>query len=121
MKSIAEIDILEQAHIIGAPTLGVAAAELCKRWMAGLRDNETFIRLAFLSWYSLSEPNWYNGLPESGELPSVDELVNDLGGMQNILPESKVVLARLAIGYAWAFRDEEKWSSLAMTLPPPIE
>lgn len=117
MKSIAEIDILEQAHVVGAPTLGVAADELVKRWKAGLRDNETFIRLAFLSWYSLSEPNWYNGLPESSELPSVDDLMEDLGGIQNILPESKFVLAGLATGYAWAFRDESRWTLLAKKFP----
>ena len=117
MHSIAEIDILEQAHGVGAPSLGVAAFKLMERWNSGLKDNETFIRLSFLCWYSLSEPTWYNGLPMSTELPKIDNLINDLGGIKEIKPESKFILAALATGYPWCLGDENKWSNLATSLP----
>ena len=100
MKSIAEIDILERAHNLGAKTLGDAADSLLLRWQSGLRDNETFIRLAFLCWYSRSEPNWYNGL--SDILPSVDKLINELGGISivsaELLSDSRMTLRCAATG-----------------------
>lgn len=115
MKSIAEIDILERAHQLGAKTLGDAADSLHVRWQSGLRDNETFIRLAFLSWYSRSEPNWYNGL--SGTLPSVDELIDELDGLSSVSAESKFVLAALATGFPWCLGEEKRWARLALQLP----
>jgi hypothetical protein len=115
MKSIAEIDILERAHSLGAKTLGDAAAALQVRWHAGMRDNETFIRLAFLSWYSRSEPTWYNGLPDS--LPDVDELIDELGGLSSVSAESKFVLAALATGFPWCLGEQKRWSGLAIQLP----
>lgn len=115
MKSIAEIEALEKAHEFGAPSLGVAADALLERWNYGMRDNETFIRLAFLSWYSHSEPNWYNGLPDS--LPSVDELVDAIGGLSHVSAESKFVLAALATSFPWCLGEEDVWSGLAVQLP----
>ncbi len=115
MKSIAEIDILEKAHDLGAPSLGIAADALMARWHAGLRDNETFIRLAFLSWYAQSEPTWHNGLSDS--LPGVDEIIVDLGGLSCVSAESKFVLAALATNFPWCLGDEAIWSVLALQLP----
>ena len=115
MKSIAEIEALEKAHELGAPSLGVAADALLERWVYGIRDNETFIRLAFLSWYSHSEPTWYNGLHDS--LPNVDALVADLGGIDQTSAESKFILAALATGYPWCLGNEKYWSNLSTLLP----
>jgi hypothetical protein len=60
--SIAEITEIERAYALGAPTLGRAAAGLLARWQMPLRDIETFLRLAFLSWYRQNEPAWLTGL-----------------------------------------------------------
>jgi hypothetical protein len=115
MKSIAEIDVLERAHNLGAKTLGDAADSLLARWQSGMRDNETFIRLAFLCWYARSEPTWYNGLPDT--LPRVDELIDELGGISSVSAESKFVLAALAIGFPWCLGEEKRWTYLANELP----
>lgn len=115
MKSIAEIDILEIAHNLGAKTLGDAADSLLTRWHSGMRDNETFIRLAFMCWYSRSEPNRYSGLSDT--LPSVDQLIDELGGLSSISAESKFVLSALATGVPWGLGDEKRWAHLAVQLP----
>lgn len=118
MKSIAEIDILERAHSLGAKTLGDASDSLLARWHSGLRDNETFIRLAFLCWYSRSEPTLYNGLPDT--LPAVDELIDELGGISSVSAESKFVLAALATGFPWCLGEEKRWTYLANQLPEEV-
>lgn len=115
MKSIEEIDILERAHSLGAKTLGDAADSLLARWHSGMRDNETFIRLAFLCWYSRSEPNWYNGLSDT--LPSVENLIDELGGLSSVSAESKFVLAALATSFPWCLGKEKHWAHLALQLP----
>ncbi len=94
IRSVAEIGEIERAYHQGAPTLGHAASELLRRWRFPLRDEETFLRLAFLCWFREHEPRWLTGLEE--ELPSVDELISDLGG-DDALP----VDALFAIAILW--------------------
>ena len=118
MRSIAEIDILEKAHTLGAPSLGIAAEALYVRWQAGLRDQETFIRLAFLSWYGRIEPTQLTGLVAT--LPSVDELIQSWGGLLHLCHESKYVLAALATEYPWCLGDELSWTQLAVQLPEEV-
>jgi hypothetical protein len=93
VHSLAEITELERAYAIGAPTLGRAAAALLARWRLPLRDDETFLRLAFLSWYSEHEPDWLTGLDHT--LPPVDVLVAERGGEETLTPEMRFTLAVL--------------------------
>ena len=78
MRSLSEIGVLESAYERGAKSLGTAAEALRERWVAGLRDQETFIRFAFLCWYSRSEPGCLTGLDTAGPLPAVDDLYREV-------------------------------------------
>jgi hypothetical protein len=111
MKSLADITILEKAYECGARSLGDAALALKARWDAGLRDQETFIRLAFLCWYSQSEPGYLTGLDETEGLPSVEDLYSIYGGAAALEPDSLFVLALLSHGYAFCCGDEATWQS----------
>ncbi len=118
MKSLSEISVIEKAHSYGSATLGDAASALLERWTNGLTDNETFIRLAFYRWYSMSEPNWYNGLPDnSSDLPDIDALVSVLGGYESLPAESLFILGALATGYPWCLGAEDIWKERAITFP----
>ena len=91
--SLADITDLERAYALGAPTLGLAAAALLARWQLPLRDEETFLRLAFLSWYREHEPEWLTGL--EAPLPAVEALVEDRGGENRLQPEARFTIAVL--------------------------
>jgi hypothetical protein len=58
-----ESDYVEQRH----GSLLPARTAFVERWRLGSRDRETALRLAFLDWYSCSEPDFLTGMPE---LPS---------------------------------------------------
>jgi hypothetical protein len=91
--SLAEIAELERAYELGAPTLGRAAEALLARWRLPLRDEETLLRLAFLSWYGENEPGWLTGLED--ELPSVAQLVEERGGEATLNAETRFTLGLL--------------------------
>lgn len=111
--SLAEVTELERAYALGAPTLGRAAAALLERWRLPLRDDETFLRLAFLSWYQQNEPDWLTGL-EDHTLPAVDTLIGERGGEETLSSE-----ARFTLAYLWAFRpplgaDDDEYRETAL-------
>jgi hypothetical protein len=91
--ALAEITELERAYALGAPTLGRAAAALLARWRLPLRDEETFLRLAFLVWYRENEPAWLTGL--DAELPSLAQLVTERGGADALSAEALFTLGLL--------------------------
>jgi hypothetical protein len=91
--SLAEIAEIERAYPLGAPTLGHAAAALLARWRLPLRDEETFLRLAFLVWYQENEPEWLTGL--GAALPAVAQLVAERGGMEALGAEALFTLGLL--------------------------
>jgi hypothetical protein len=65
LPSLDDVSALEAAYAVeGRPALGPARAALVRRWAAGARDRETALRLAFLDWYSCSEPSFLTGLPD---------------------------------------------------------
>lgn len=65
LPSLDDVTALEAQYTAeGQPALGHARAALVRRWEAGARDRETALRLAFLDWYSCSEPAFLTGLPE---------------------------------------------------------
>lgn len=109
LKSLADITVLEKAYECGATSLGDAALALKARWDAGLRDQETFIRLAFLCWYSRSEPGYLTGLDKAAGLPSVEELYAAYGGATALDPDSLFVLGLLSHSYAYCCGDEVTW------------
>jgi hypothetical protein len=109
--SLKEIDEIEKANLHGAPTLGLATKALLSRWQSGLRDEETFLRLIFLFWYSRTEPNFLTGLDEAQlEEFTVDTLMSDIGGEAGLSAESRFVIAILGhSAYAFGFGDEAAW------------
>jgi hypothetical protein len=121
--SIAEITEIERAYALGAPTLGRAAAGLLARWQMPLRDIETFLRLAFLSWYRQNEPAWLTGLEE--ELPTVEQLVEQFGGEAALNAEARFVLG-WPIAYSVSLGDDvdrqpqaaREWVTQAAQLDP---
>ena len=121
MLSLSEISIIEQADQLGAKALGTAYDALERRWEYGLTDNETFIRLLFLKWYSISEPNWYNGLPEQKELSSVEAFIYQRGDMLLFPPENQFVIAVLSHSFPWCFGDEKKWQEYSINLFKNVE
>lgn len=91
--SLSEITGIERAYDHGVPTLGRAASALLARWRLPLRDDETFLRLAFLCWYAEHEPGWRTGL--ESEFPGVDDLVAERGGEEVLSAEALFTLAVL--------------------------
>jgi hypothetical protein len=62
LSTIDEINALEQLYVDQkGPLLGPAHEALAARWDGGQRDRETLLRLAFLEWYSCSEPGFLTG------------------------------------------------------------
>jgi len=120
MLSLSQITVIEQADQLGAKALGTAYDALVKRWEYGLTDNETFIRLLFLKWYSISEPNWYNGLPEQ-ELLSVEEFIHQRGDLFSFPLENQFIIAVLSHGFPWCFGDEKKWQDISKQLFKNVE
>ena len=108
--SIAEITQLENAYIVGAPTLGIAAAELLRRWRFGLKDEETLLRLIFLRWYSLTEPPFLTGLNEFADEVEVENVLDEFGGEDRLSGEGRFVIAVLGHGaYAVGLGEEAAW------------
>lgn len=65
--SIADVTVLEADYVErGEPSLLAPRNALVVRWRHGHRDRETALRLAFLDWYSCSEPDFLTGMPELG-------------------------------------------------------
>jgi hypothetical protein len=63
--SIADVTALESDYVDrGQPSLLAPRSALVERWELGCRDRETALRLAFLDWYSCSEPDFLTGMPE---------------------------------------------------------
>lgn len=93
IRPLAEIADIERTYDRGVPSLGHAKSELLARWHFPLRDYETFLRLAFLSWYSEQEPAWLTGL-ESAR-PDIDGLITDCGGEHALTAEALFTLAFL--------------------------
>ncbi len=65
LLSIADVTVLEADYLErGRPSLLAPRNALVERWRQGHRDRETALRLAFLDWYSCSEPDFLTGMPE---------------------------------------------------------
>ena len=120
MLSLSEITTIETADQLGAKALGTAYDALAKRWEYGLTDNETFIRLLFLKWYSISEPNWYNGLPQQEEL-SVENFIRQRGDLFSFPLENQFIIAVLSHSFPWCFGDENKWQEASRQLFKNVE
>ena len=115
MLSLSQITQIEEADALGAKSLGVALDQLMLRWSSGLKDDETFIRVLFLKWYSLCEPNWYNGLPESQEI-SIEKFISEKGELSSFQLEHKFIIGVLSNSFPWCFGKEEKWKNISEEL-----
>ena len=75
---------------------------------------ETFLRLAFLSWYHDHEPGWLTGLET--DLPSVDALLTEAGGEEALSGDALFALAILSHLFAPLGADEVHYRSRARSL-----
>jgi hypothetical protein len=110
--TIAEITALEQAYVAGdGPALGPARDALASRWNSGLRDRETALRLAFMEWYSCSEPEFltglhdnYNGADGSGQ-SYFPEIFAHLSSPEHEDDEVRFVFGWMAKAFPWCCGD----------------
>ena len=109
MLSLSEISVIEEADSLGVQGLGVALDKLLERWDHGLRDDETFIRIVFLKWYSITEPTWYNGLPNDSSAESLADFIEKRINSSYLTSEAKFIIGILSGNFPWAFGDEIKW------------
>ena len=114
VQSVAEIGEIERAYQHGVPVLGHAASAWLRRWRLPLRDQETFLRLAFLCWYREHEPWHLTGL--EAELPTVDELIADAGGEGALSGDALFALAILWHLFAPLGADEAAYQERARAL-----
>ena len=106
--SLAEITEVERAYKYGVPSLGSAAEELLHRWRNNLKDEETFVRLVFLRWYSCSEPDWLTGLNK--EIPLIENIIAEFGGENSLAAETLFILGVLGGNtFAFCFGEESTW------------
>jgi hypothetical protein len=112
--SLSEITEIEQAYKHGAPTLGAAAEALLRRWRHDLRDQETCVRLLFLIWYGCAEPPFLTGLEK--ELPSAQNIIDEIGGEGALPAETLFVLGVLASMFPYCFEGEAVWESKSREL-----
>lgn len=95
----------------GESSLGEAFEALRDRWEQGERDRETALRLLFLSWYTLAEPVWLTGLPDSSDVfawfKRVSEHLDETLGSDK---EYHFVLGYMATAYPWCCGDEAEWA-----------
>ena len=92
MLSLSEISIIEEADLLRVQGLGVALDELLERWNHGLRDDETFIRIVFLKWYSITEPTWCNGLPNDSSAESLADFIEKRMNSSYLTSEAKFII-----------------------------
>jgi hypothetical protein len=101
----------------GEPSLGQAFAMLQERWASGARDRETALRLAFLAWYSCSEPTWLTGLPDDQNTSTVFlDAFATLGGAQSSDVEVCFAVGLMAELFPYCIGDEAYWLSVGNML-----
>ena len=111
IPTLDEITLSEQKD---TTALGEALSLLMTRWQAGARDEETAIRLLFLCWYSVVEPPYLTGLPESNSLFA--EIFEQAGGEENATPLVLLAVGVMAGMFSWAIGDEAAWAEQAERL-----
>lgn len=119
MQSLKAITEVEERYCGrgGEASLGKAFAMLQERWSSGARDRETALRLAFLAWYSCSEPTWLTGLPENQSTSSVfQDAFAALGGEESSDPEVCFAFGLMAELFPWCIGDEAHWLSVGKAL-----
>lgn len=110
--SLEEITAIEAeyAEKPSKPSLGYAATALFLRWKVGERDQETAIRLMFMRWYACAEPAFLTRLNDD-ELPTIEQLISDLGGEASLWPEALFLLGFWAGLFPWCLGNESHWTS----------
>ncbi len=112
MISLDAITQVENRYVAAAsrPTLGEAFEMLLTRWKQGARDRETALRIAFLAWYSCSEPVCFTGLPGGVRPgPMFKEAFEALGGEDAEDAEVCFVVGLMAELFPWCLGDEAHW------------
>lgn len=112
-----EITRVEDKYRIGQPSLGRALELLRERWRAGSRDEETALRLLFLIWYSVAEPDWLTGLPSDIEpAKEFSAVFTEAGGEDSATATLLLAVAKMAEICPYALGDEEEWLQKAAPL-----
>lgn len=112
MYSLEEISYIESQYREGQPSLGRALEMLQSRWNVGARDEETALRLLFLLWYKIVEPNNLTGLPLETDNKLFKKVFEEAGGEASS-PLVLFAVGKMAEMFPWAIGDENKWSALA--------
>lgn len=101
----------------GTPSLGIAFDMLRSRWTSGARDREKALRLAFLAWYSCSEPAFLTGLPaDDGTSAIFADAFSSLGGAASADPEVCFVFSLMTDLFPWCCGNEEYWGAIGARL-----
>jgi len=101
----------------GEASLGEAFSMLQERWASGARDRETALRLAFLAWYSCSEPAWLTGLPDEQSTSTIfRDAFATLGGERSTDAEVCFTVGLMAELFPYCIGDEAYWLSVGKTL-----
>lgn len=111
IPTLKDVDQAEQGN---KTALGEALSLLTQRWQAGVRDEETAVRLLFLCWYSAIEPPYLTGLPETGFLLS--EVFEQAGGEDKATPIILLAMGEIAGIFPWTAGDEIVWAEKAERL-----
>jgi hypothetical protein len=121
LESISEIESLYKGPN-GSPSLGTAFTMLRTRWTEGARDRETALRLAFLVWYSCSEPSFLTGLPDDDCSPLIfSDAFSSLGGSDSTDPEVCYVFGIMAELFPFCCGNEEYWAAMGARLTERLD
>jgi hypothetical protein len=122
MHSLEEITRVENRYVSGGErALGEAFSMLQVRWMAGMRDRETCLRLAFLAWYACAEPAGLTELPNDDQEVTAavfSSALEGLGGERTSDAEACYALGLMATMFPWAIsvKDEAHWQHVGEQL-----
>jgi hypothetical protein len=114
LPDLAAVTAAEAPHTErGLPELGPALALLLRRWEAGARDDETALRLLFLSWYACAEPSFLTGLPEDEEASAARfrEVDAHFGGVDAGHAEFLYVAGYMASTFPFCIGEEAEWEA----------
>lgn len=98
--------------------LSASREALLSRWLSLPHDKETALRLAFLEWWSCSEPGFLTGLPEYRQDTSLfPELVSYLTSASEIDATVRFVVGWMSKSFPWCCGcGPDPWESVGAQL-----
>lgn len=111
LPTLEEISYSEQKS---ANAFGEAFSFLMRRWQAGMRDEETAVRLLFFCWLSAIEPPYLTELPDVS--PLFAEIFEQAGGENHATTLILFAVGVMAEMFPWAIGAEAAWAERAQRL-----